>query len=320
VHFLLAASRRFGIPPQITSTLEQRIVLRQADADDYAQLGVRLSSRETPALPPGRGFTAASELVQCAVMGGSEEAEQANAIRQVAARAHERFVSADVPVIGRLPAIVEASSLPAVQDDGGLLLGIADSTLDPIGVRAEDGHFLVAGPARTGRTTALATIATSIRRGQLGWQIHFLAPRDAPKGLSEGTADRLIVGADECAEYLQNREWEGAAKDEARLALIIDDAEELAEQLDAPEFLKVLRRRSSGLWILLAAETDTARSWHEGFKAIRKHRHGLLLRPDINADGDILGARLPRFSAVLDSVGRGYLVRGEELDLVQVAK
>jgi S-DNA-T family DNA segregation ATPase FtsK/SpoIIIE len=215
---------------------------------------------------------------------------------------------------------VEASSLPSVQDDGSVLLGIADSTLDLIGVRAEDGHFLVAGPARTGRTTALVTIVGSIQRGQLDWSIHFLAPRDAPKGLAADGVDRLVVGTDECAEYLQKGEWEEAAKGGPRLVLVIDDADELAEQLDAPELLKVLRRRSSGLWIILAVETDIARSWHEGFKAIRKHRHGLLLRPDVNADGDILGARLPRFSAVPDAAGRGYLIRGEALDLIQVGK
>jgi S-DNA-T family DNA segregation ATPase FtsK/SpoIIIE len=187
-------------------------------------------------------------------------------------------------------------------------------------VRAEDGHFLVAGAGRSGRTTTLLTLAGSIRRSQVGWPIHLLAPRDDPKGVSADTFDRLVSGLEACTEYLQNREWEAAAQGSGGAVLLIDDAEELADLLDVAEFVQVARRRPPGLWVVVAAESEGARSWHEGFKAIRRHRHGLLLSPDVNADGDMLSTRLPSFSPVPVSVGRGYLVRREELELIQVAK
>jgi S-DNA-T family DNA segregation ATPase FtsK/SpoIIIE len=103
--------------------------------------------------------------------------------------------------------------------------------------------------------------------------------------------------------------------------LMIDDCDELLDQFDAPALVQAARRRPPGLWIIVAMEADAARSsYKEALKVLRRHRHGLLLSPDIDVDGELLGARLPRFSTVPGSVGRGYLVRREELELVQVAR
>ncbi len=319
VHFLISASRVYGIPSQITSTIEKKIVLRQTEPDHYVQLGVRINPRQIPDLPEGRGFAEGSALIQCAVIGGPDEPEQKLGIKELGDRARERFADADVPSIGRLPTSVEAATLPALLDDSAFLLGIGDSTLAPFGICPEDGHFLIAGPGRSGRTTALVTLAGSIRRSDIAWPIHFLAPRNAPKDLPANGVDRLIVGVDECTEYLQNREWEAIAPG-AGSVLMIDDADDLVDVLDGPDFLKILRRRPPGLWVVLSAESEAARKWNEGFKTIRKNRHGLLLRPDLNSDGETLSAKLPRFSAVPANVGRGYLVRREAAELVQVAR
>jgi hypothetical protein len=45
----------------------------------------------------------------------------------------------------------------------------------------------------------------------------------------------------------------------------------------------------------------------------------VLLQPDLDLDGDLAATTLPRRSIVALTRGRGYLVCGGELDVVQIA-
>jgi S-DNA-T family DNA segregation ATPase FtsK/SpoIIIE len=164
IHFLVSAARRFSVPSPVVGTLERRLVLRQAEPDDYLQLGLHVNPKQIPELPPGRGFTETTSLIQCAVVGGAQEAEQAAEIRNVGASVRERFAAADVPTVGRLSTSVSLASLPPRLESGAFVIGVGDTALAPVGMRPEDGHVLVAGPGRSGRTTALVSLADSIWR------------------------------------------------------------------------------------------------------------------------------------------------------------
>ena len=52
---------------------------------------------------------------------------------------------------------------------------------------------------------------------------------------------------------------------------------------------------------------------------VRRCRTGLLLRPHVDLDGDLLGVALPRRSPVELGTARGYLVNAGEVRLVQAA-
>ena len=56
-----------------------------------------------------------------------------------------------------------------------------------------------------------------------------------------------------------------------------------------------------------AAPTRCARSTATGRRQVRRSKTGVLLRPDIDLDGDLLGVTLPRRAPVQMVVGRGYL-------------
>jgi hypothetical protein len=86
--------------------------------------------------------------------------------------------------------------------------------------------------------------------------------------------------------------WEAAVKEAGNAVLVLDDAEELTDGFDSPEFIKVARRRPPGLWLIIAAQTEGARGYQQGLRAIRSHRHGLLLSPNPDTDGDILSGKL----------------------------
>ena len=51
---------------------------------------------------------------------------------------------------------------------------------------------------------------------------------------------------------------------------------------------------------------------------LRAGRAAVLLQPDVDLDGDLAGTTLPRRSIVALTPGRGYLVCGGALDVVQI--
>ena len=64
--------------------------------------------------------------------------------------------------------------------------------------------------------------------------------------------------------------------------------------------------------------------WHANnypawIRELRKDGHGLLLDPNLELDGDLLGVRLPRRTNAVHPPGRGYAVAGGVATPVQVA-
>ena len=52
-------------------------------------------------------------------------------------------------------------------------------------------------------------------------------------------------------------------------------------------------------------------------KTVRKARCGVLLQPDVDYDGELLGVTLPRRAPVALTTGRGYACVGGAVRLVQ---
>ncbi|CAN5640155.1 hypothetical protein BH20ACT2_BH20ACT2_26060 [soil metagenome] len=103
-----------------------------------------------------------------------------------------------------------------------------------------------------------------------------------------------------------------------RLVVLVDDADTVD---DAEGVLaSLLAGRAPDVHVVAAARADTLRTLYTHWtKALRASKVGVLLRPDPDLDGDLLGTRLPRRSTVPLGVGRGYLVVGGDVELVQLA-
>jgi S-DNA-T family DNA segregation ATPase FtsK/SpoIIIE len=99
-----------------------------------------------------------------------------------------------------------------------------------------------------------------------------------------------------------------------------DDGGELADGPVGDALALIVRRgRDVGVRVVMGIEVGTARgAWQTVIKDLRKDGNGLLLDPDIDVDGDVLGVRLPRRRMKFPA-GRGYLVDNGTLQLVQVA-
>ena len=257
-------------------------------------------------LPAGRGFTQDATEFQVALPGDLEAFGE-----DLRARHGER-----APAIGVLPTHVSGADLPAPGGPLHAVIGLDDELLAPIGVDLAEGSFLVVGPRRTGRTTALAAIAASLRRGAPDLPLHLLSPRrTALTDLSIWTS--VAAGPEECAAAAERL----AAAPEAPLVVFVDDAVELGEGLGAPALERVLHQaRDAPVRVVAAADPHGLQRLFGGWlRDLRVEGRGLLLSPSGEADGDLLGVRLPRGAAAALPPGRGYLALRGTARLVQVA-
>ena len=72
--------------------------------------------------------------------------------------------------------------------------------------------------------------------------------------------------------------------------------------------------------VVAALERGQARHYAPWIREVRKDGTGLLLDPDLDLDGELLSVSLPRRSNVVFPPGRGYLVAGGTVRLIQVAR
>ena len=295
---LLSAARPGGVPAALASSISQRLCFRLADPFEYAAAG--LTARDVPELGQGRGFDASGKMIQI----GRPSPE---AVRRLL----EAKPSNNPPVpVGVLPDRVPLEAVSPhsrLAEDGRFVpVGIGDRDLLPVGFRLHPGdHALIAGPARSGRTTALVSIARSAASGDPALDIVALSRTDSELTEAAGTRCRSV---EELVELLGERS-------DAVLVLIDD-----AERVDHPGLSPVLARHQEGLHVIAAGRADALRGLYQHWtRDLRRCRLGLSLRPQADVDGELWQTQFPRRGPVFHQPGRGYLISGGDLEVVQVA-
>ena len=319
VHFALTGDRRGAIPNALGSLVPAKIVLRMGDEDEYGALGLDTHATRGVVLPPGRGFVEGALEMQTALIAEDPSPEaQAAAIARFAAELNQREPRS-APAIQPLPTEVPRTELVAARPLEAPL-GLSDSELTTVSVDLTERHFLVVGPYRSGRTTALRTIAVGLREADPSLELHLLAPRrSALSDLPIWTASAR--GLEECdvaaADLLARVQKRGGG--EPTLVIVVDDGEELSETAAGAALETIIRLgRNVDVRVVAAAERQGARAFGGWPREARKEEHGLLLHPELDVDGDLLGVRLPRRTNAVFPPGRGFLVNRGEVELVQV--
>src|SRR5690606_9289441 len=111
VHFVVTADRPGAIPTSLAATIQQRLVLRLSDPNDYAMAGVPADILSADSAP-GRGILDGLE-VQVAVLGGSASLpKQADVTNDLAAVLSARGRPA-AKAIERLSERMALTDLPA---------------------------------------------------------------------------------------------------------------------------------------------------------------------------------------------------------------
>jgi S-DNA-T family DNA segregation ATPase FtsK/SpoIIIE len=308
------------------SAFRDRLVLRLADPADYALAGI--SPRQVPdAMPAGRALVwPAVQEAQLAVLDKmATSTGQGRALAPLAARAAARQ-SASPPHPGLLPMRVEPlparlevdevapAAKAASSGPGWALVGVGGDELRPCGVDLDtDGPaFVIAGPAGSGRSTALATMGRWLL-GQ-GRRAVVIAHRRSPlRALGDDPGVLAVLGSDD------PRALDVHLAAHPDLVVLADDAETLHDTAVERPLLALLRADAEGgAAVLLAGSAAEMSACFRGLTVeARRPRTGLLLGAMAPADGDLLGVRLPRSDTA--PPGRGVLVLRGRPAPVQVA-
>ncbi len=310
IHVAMTADRMGAVPNSMSGAFQRKIVLRLADEDAYSAAGVPRDILN-PQSPPGRCVQVGrhQELQLCIMGRNGTPAVQAEEILELS-----RAVSANhpqrPPAIGSLPEAVAAQSMPA-SIDGLPVLGVEDRSLAPMGFAAE-GVYLVAGPPRSGRTTALHWLAHSLSQARPQLPLVHLAP-GASRLSSSPLWRASLTGAERVREYAANqlRGYVQAAGDGQPLIGIfierLPDFVGTAAESELTEIVKQVRR--NGHLLIASGETGGFSGFSGLLTELKNGRAGLLLWPEQN-DGDMLKTPLPRLRKAELPPGRGYFVQG----------
>lgn len=320
VNFVVTCDRRGVIPNALANLFPLRLVLNLSDEDEFVAAGVDFRLARGLSLPAGRALSGAGTEIQIAVVSENPTTTgQADALRAWSSMSRTTTSAARV---SRLPTSVD---LQPTAIAGVAPIGVGGPEVEPIAIRLDDGHFSIIGPRRSGRTAALARVVESMNAWPAAkLSFHLIAPKVGPLTSLDiwSTAFRgfeeCVAGVETLADSLRARGSRAGQLD----VVVIDDADALAEELSA-ECLEPLvdRGEMTGCVFLASFERQAARRIYGGWaSAMRKTEHGLLLTPDLEVDGDLLGVRLPRQLLVDMVPGRGFLTRRGNVELVQVAR
>jgi S-DNA-T family DNA segregation ATPase FtsK/SpoIIIE len=311
VHVVMTADRPAAIPSNISSSVQRRVLLRQANETDEMLLAMPAGVLSVQS-PAGRGFVEGHE-VQIAVLGGSADTTvQAHELARQGAALRSGGVVDEVGV-GRLPERVGLADLP-IHVAGRPAIGIADADLRPVGIEPS-GTFLIAGPPRSGVTTATASLIAALIRGEPklvllhlgvpGAQLQSLAPFESSAVNSEEVGCLLA----------KIRGLSGL-----RPVLVIEELLKVLGRVDENGFDDLVGAvlAAGGMVVANGEISMLSRSYSPQVKSMQAHRSGLLLQPD-PVDVDLLKTSFPRSNVVEFVPGRAILAQGGRSSVIQVA-
>ncbi len=317
IHVAIAADRLGAVPTALASLAQQRLAFQLADVADYAQFG--LMRRAIPHFVPGRAVVGGSaQVIQ--VARGPEESSLAEDVAVRAERAGQvpgaTPAEGGPPPVGVLPESVGIDALlgagRAEREPLFIPFGIGDETLEPAGFELYEGdHAMIAGPARTGRTTALVVVAAVLSR--LYPDIPLVGVATRRSALRECAAlSKVVTAAEELGELVTE-----LREAEQLHVLLVDDADVVDDPTRGLSDLFAAPR--ANLHAIIAGRTDALKTLGHWSVGVRRARTGLLLQPDVQVDGPLLGVTLPRRPTPPVRAGCGYRVDPGGFELVQVA-
>lgn len=284
------------IPSAISDVTTQKWIFRLSEPYDYASVGI--PREEIPSAVCGRCVPVTTHLQTQIASPSISSDEAADRVQAMWHGYREKDT-----VTKELPESVPVSDIGCAAD-------IASQTwLIPVGLRATDlqpamlelypgEHALIAGPARSGKSTLLMGLGQVLR--EAGCEVWAIASRRSPL-VENGGIKRIAIDTDERASLLS----EITTRTEPTV-LLIDDAEKID---DADKSLAQLAEsEQDNIHIIVSARSDDLRSMYTHWtKLIRKSRCGVILKPNPDFDGDLLGVQIPRNTAMDMGAGRGYV-------------
>jgi S-DNA-T family DNA segregation ATPase FtsK/SpoIIIE len=207
---------------------------------------------------------------------------------------HVSWELLDIDSVAHHPATDRALVVP---------IGIDEADLATTSLRLWPGeHALVAGPAGSGRTTTLATIARGVEH--LGRALASFAPHGCEPPMPT------------TASFATLSELDAFVREHPGAVVLIDDADRVADP--AGELGAWLH--ASTVHVIAAVHAARIRLLYGHWTTqVRTSRAGVALVPDHDCDGELFGVRLPRPPSGGAPSGRGYLLHTGTFQRIQVA-
>jgi S-DNA-T family DNA segregation ATPase FtsK/SpoIIIE len=301
VHLVMTGDRSL-LAGRISALCEQKLAFKLAEKDDYGLIGLR--SRDLPDdVAPGRAFRAGSGVeVQVALIGPDPSGQgQAAALRSVAASCAARDATVEparrpfrVDVLPARISFAEAWTMrPAATGPLWALAGVGGDTLAALGPDLAVGMpcFTVAGPAKSGRSTILLSMAQSFLAARTS--LILVTPRPSPLRALEqapGVAAVFSSGAD-----LDEEELQAALSTVGGPAVVMIDDAELLRNCDASgELSRIISfGGDSGRALVFGGDSESLGLGFSGWQVDAKRaRRGCLTAPATLPEGDLVGVRL----------------------------
>lgn len=330
----VVTSDRSGLLGQISTVFEDRLLLRMSDPADYGLAGLPVKELPTT-MPPGRVVALGEQgLVesQIALLAPDPAGPAQVAAFQALAKAVPPVPRERAPLrVDALPMRITTAQVAELVSEFTppsplwALLGAGGDALAPLGVDllAQGPGAVIAGPARSGRSSALLTAARSLT--SRGTPVAVVTPRRSPLRDLAGEPGVLAVLDGQGSPVGDSPEGPGGLAEAVagleRFVVLVDDAELVSADTPLGMALEEVLRsgRDADHGLVIAGTTGDLTTAYRGFVAeARKSRTGLLLSVQSPADGDLFSVRLPR-GAVGGPPGRGLLITQGTVTPIQAA-
>ena len=302
LRFVIGTDRATSLTNAIAPSIATRIVLCPADAAEAAAAGVRFSPLAVGV--PGRALITGRPGVEVQVWRTSEH-DAASAVVDLPVERSAPGIEALADEVSLTDVLAEAKAVRPAHDSADasgwvIPFGVGGPTLGVVHLVLRAGEpFLVCGPPRSGRSTALTAIGAAVLGCRPDVELATLRRGEEPAAFVD-----------------EVREVRGRNRP---VLVLIDDV----ERIDDPQGLlaRLLADDGDDLRVVVAGRADLLRTAYGHWSsAARRSRHGLALRPNPEVDGDLWQTPLPRRLQVRGGPGRGVLAKDGSIEIVQVAR
>ena len=313
---------RGALSSRVTTTIRNRLILRLADRADYALAGIR--PKLVPvAIGPGRAIRASDgTAIQLVVPPDpSQLSEVPKSVDRRPARGRpvgdrESARVADRIVVRPLPTSIRRGAIggtdptdstsgwregPLGRETGTasdrVIIGVGGDAATPVRVDLIPGaRLLIAGPSRSGRTTALELLAVQLVES--GVRVSIAAP--AHSRLTRLRDRPGVVLLDPTTTQLDSHS-----------VLIVDDSETLVDSGVGEALTRLARAGERSRFVVSVRSDDPVAAYRGLAGELRRARTGLLLHPSAGG-GELFGLRRAPMSRTT-TPGRAILVGADVL-------
>ncbi len=307
VHLIIAGPSETGIATMLKGALGTTVQLRQSGDAQWGKLATQIAE-----LQPGQGLRGDTE-VQLGVVGGEPSALAMTEALETLGKQMSRS-ERSAPRVGVLPAQLAVADLQLKQIESTtlrVLFGASDTMVQPDGFDLANGHAVIAGPRRRGKSTALSSCVRALR-ASYGDRVKIVGLLSSEPS---DTIDKILDGW-ACHDNATDAQTmlDQIAATATPSVVVIDDAEGVAPSLASQLDLMARSVKPGSPRLIVTCDTATFKSAFNRPAWITetiKSGQGVVLGPDAG-DATLLGASSTWVTVrpgLSFGPGRGVLVR-----------